>query len=160
MQVCIFFRQINHLNYMKLCIVGSNSFNNYPIFDEIVNKIIKKVKLNDLEIVIPKDKFTTNSFELAGVANLAKIYCDYTYIPLIEEEPNWADLNHPDAIIKYRSDNVSRYNSNAFSIRNDKIIREADFVLLIFFESKPDPLKDIFVSLCKKYDKIHFIFEF
>jgi hypothetical protein len=145
---------------MKICIVGSNSFNNYPLFDDIMNKLIKKIKLNDIEFVIPKDKYTTNAQEWNGINNLAQMYCNYTLIELTTESPDWADLNHPDAIIKNRNnDPNSRYNSNAFNIRNEKMIREADFVVLIYYKDKPDPLRNTFIHLCKKYNKIQFLFE-
>lgn len=145
---------------MKICIVGSNSFNNYPLFDDILNKLIKKVKMNDLEIVIPKDKINTNTQEWNGINNLAKIYCNYTLIELVEESPDWNDLNHPDAVIKNRSnDPNSRYNSNAFNIRNDKMIREADFVVLIYYRNKQEPMKNIYLNLCSKYNKIKLLFE-
>lgn len=110
---------------MKIAVVGSRKFTQPDLVRAILNDLLAEITV-----------FISGG--ASGVDTIAEEWIDEWNKDIVKEhpeglikkiiiEPNWDDLSHPDALIKYK--NGKRYDARAGMRRNKVIIKEADRVI-------------------------------
>ena len=84
---------------MKIGIVGSRTFNNYNLFEQVINKIVQE---NDIIV----------SGGAIGADSLAEMYAKIHKFETIIFKPEW-----------------EKYGKQAGFIRNSKIVEESDYII-------------------------------
>lgn len=110
---------------MKLIIAGTRTFNCYSS-EELLDGIV--------DLVLPEDTMLSEVISggcKTGVDAWAKMWANSGTVIYTEEEADWNDLSHPEAVIKTRK-NGTKYNAAAGPIRNRKMAKLGDALLLIW----------------------------
>lgn len=140
---------------MNIGIVGSKKFTNYHLFHSIVNKIIKRGRLSDLNFYTLKElTFVKETGETLGLSSIVINYCEMNHFPLSVLDAKWDDLTAPGALV--REKNGRQYNAKALFQRNENFINFIDILIIIHqedYENYEDLVKKA------KAKKIH-IFDF
>lgn len=115
---------------MNIGIVGSKNFNNFHLFNSIVNKIIKRSGFSDLHFYSFKEfSFIKETGEAKGLTAVVLHYCEVNQFPVALLDIKWDDINSPNAIVKEK--NGKKYNARALFERNEKFIQTIDILILI-----------------------------
>jgi predicted Rossmann-fold nucleotide-binding protein len=112
---------------MRIAIIGSRTFNNYPMLCYKMREIL-------LDLHVTKKDIEIVSGGAKGADSLGAKYAERNSIPLTIYTPDWKDLSHPDCRIKENSN--GKYDANAGHRRNTKIINNAD-VVVAFHNGSP-----------------------
>lgn len=142
---CFIFGNLNQINsiIVKIAIVGSRNFNDYPLFKRIMNNYLADLK----QIVSGGAK---------GADQLGEKWClEFLNQAPIIIYPDWKNISHPRAVIKYDRKG-KKYDAMAGIRRNEAIVHQSDMVIA-FWDGKSKGTRHVIKYARKQKKRVEVI---
>lgn len=124
---------------MKIGIVGSRTFKDYAFLEKTMDAFLEFY-----------GSFLVVSGGAEGADTLAVRWANNRDLPWpVVYNAYWFDLNHPDAVIKTRSDGT-QYDAMAGFRRNQQIVNDVDLLVAFMDEKNPTPGTSDTIQRAKK----------